>query len=127
MENQLADLGWPEATIFDMSFVDGTLNFKMHDILAYDNPLKYEVVEIEISSIHTLHIELTPHKNGEYETPESVVVIGSAVEDAAGFEGIMINNPFSKSNAEFYWVSCDVVAENVLINRTGIFAYKPMG
>ncbi|WMW79326.1 hypothetical protein RF679_11775 [Undibacterium cyanobacteriorum] len=125
MHEQLIDLGWPEATLFDMTLIGGELKFKMHDILEYSDPLKYEVVEVEFNEIEALRIEITPFKNDKYASREIKVDFGELGVDPSGFEGILLTDPFSDSVAEYYWVSGDLRAGRVLVKRTGQFVYKP--
>lgn len=125
MDEEFSNLGWPEATISDMSLGGGRLIFKMHDILAYSDPLKYEVVEIEIYGIHTLRLELSAYKDGKYGPPEVIINIGSVASDAYGFAGVAMTSPFHSSKAEYYYVNGDFEADRVLVHRTGKFVFKP--
>lgn len=126
MNDQFRNLGWSEATIFDLSFVDGELKFKMHDILSYDDPLKYEIVEIEICQIEALRVETIPFRYGRYGDPKLNVAIGKLEIESDGFEGVLLSNPFSESVAEHWWVGGDFHANEILIYRTGEFVYIPL-
>lgn len=125
MSNTFEDLGWPEATLFDMSFTGDVLSFQMQDIVSYGDPLKYEIVKVAISGIQALRIELYPFVDGKYEPKFLPVNIGNVSEDDDVFEGIMHDNPFNEIEAEYFWISGDVKAKTIEIERTGDFVFMP--
>ncbi len=125
MSVKLEDLGWPEAKLFDLTFDGEVLCFKMLDLLSYGDPLKFEIVEVVISKIEALRIEMTPNKNGIFFKKEIVVDIGVINEDDEGFEGGIGENALTETQSEKFWVSADVSAKNIEIYRTGQYEYLP--
>ena len=123
MSNTLEDLGWPEAKIFDISLQSDSLTFRMLDLLSYDDPLKFEVVKVSISNIEALRIEVRPYINGHYQSKFTPVNFGNVTEDDEGFEGITHENPFNDTEAEYFWISSDLRAKSIEIERTGEFEY----
>ena len=123
MSDTLEDLGWPEAKIFDISFQSDSLTFRMLDLLSYGDPLKFEVVKVAISDIEALRIEISPYINGKYHSKFVPVNFGNATHDDEGFEGITHENPFSDIKADYFWISSDLRAKNIEIERTAVFEY----
>ena len=125
MSDNLGDLGWPEATLFDFSFNGTELKFSMLDLLAYGNPLKFEVAKVAISDIEALRIELSPYVSGAYKSKIVPVDIGSTNGECEGFEGIIHENHFCETKGEYFWISSDLKANNIEVERTGEFKYVP--
>ncbi len=123
--NKLEDLGWPETTLFNMSFQGNSLSFSMHDLVSYENPVKFEIVNVIVSDFEALRIELRPFIDGKYEAMFAAAEIGTISEEDDVFEGIIYENPFSTIEAEYFWVSGDLRAKSILINRTGEFVFTP--
>jgi hypothetical protein len=123
MSNKLEDLGWPEATLFDMTFQNGTLSFSMKDILSYV-PVKFEIVHVSISDIEALRIELKPYINGNYEAEFFPIEIGNITDDDEGFEGVLRENQITDIEAEYFWITGDLRAKTIEIERTGNFIYQ---
>ncbi len=123
MSNKLEDLGWPEATLFDMTFQDGTLQFSMKDIMGYLDPIKYEIVNVSISDIEALRIELRPFIDGKYEAEFFPIEIGNITDDDEGFEGVLRENQITDIEAEYFWITGDVRAKTIEIVRTGEFEF----
>ena len=123
MTQILEDLGWPEAKLFDLSFIDNNLKFSMLDILTYDDPLKYEIVNVSISEIEALRIELIPFVNGAYQSKIVPIDFGVATENDEGFEGTISENPLTEISAEYFWISSDLRAKKIEIERTGKYEY----
>lgn len=124
MSEKLEDLGWPEAKLYDLAFDGEVLHFKMLDLLSYGDPLKFEIVEVIISKIEALRIELTPYKDGMFLEKEVAVDIG-VINDDEGFEGGVGENALTETQADHFWVSADLRAKNIEINRTGQYEYVP--
>ncbi len=124
MSERLKDLGWPEAELFEMSFIEGVLSFKMLNLLSYDAPLSYEVVEVIAKEIEALRIAFTPLRGGHFEEDEVPVQIGCVKDDDEGFEGISVTNPFSSETAQYFWVSGSLRAAHISIRRTGEVVLK---
>ena len=123
MSHKLESLGWPEAKLFDLAFDGNVLSFKMLDLVSCESPLKHEVVEVVISHIRALKIEMIPYKNGKFIEKEIVIDIGGANDKDEDFEGTIGENMFTNTAAEYFWISADVNAENTEINRTGKYEY----
>ena len=118
MTGKLEDLGWPEASLFDFSYEGDALGFRMYDLLSYEG-LMFEIVEVSISAIEALHIELRPFADGRYG-PEIIAVSFGAPTDADEvFEGITRENPFTDARAEYFWLSSTLRAGRIEIVRTG--------
>ena len=63
--SKLEDLGCSEATLFDITLQGNSLSFCMRDLISYDNPVKFEIVNVRVSDIEALRIELRPFINGK--------------------------------------------------------------
>lgn len=124
MSERLEDLAWPETELFEISLQDGVLSFQMLDLLSYDDPLSYEVVEVEAKEIEALRIAFTPYRNGRFGAEEISVLIGHPEDNDEGFEGCSATNPFSGEPADQYWVSGYLRAADVSIRRTGKIVFK---
>ncbi|WP_338846301.1 hypothetical protein V8J88_21395 [Massilia sp. W12] len=124
MTGTLEDLGWPEAELFDMALEDGVFSFKMLDLLAYSDPLKYEVVLVMVKGIDSLHISMTQYRNGRFEAKFMPIQIGRQSEDDQGFEGVSLADPFTGAKAEQFWVSGSLRATDISLRRTGEFRFK---
>ncbi len=121
--SKFEDLGWPEATLFDMSFQDNSLSFSMHDLISYDEPVKFEIVNVRVSDIEAIRIELRPFINGKYGAMLVAAEIGTISEEDDVFEGVIYENPFSDLKAEYFWISGDLRAKSINIDRTGEFVF----
>ncbi len=126
MSIKLDDLGWPEATLFDMTFQDGILHFKMEDIMAYTDPLKFEIVRVTISDIDALRIELKPFINGKYESDFIAINMGEITDEDDCFDGVLRENHITDIEAEYFWITGDVRAKTIKIERTGEFVFTPI-
>lgn len=120
MSDTFSDLGWPEATLFDMTFEDGLLRFKMSDLMWHDShTLKFEIVNVAIPEIEALRIELTPFIHGEYGAKFIAVDFGTVTDEDEVFEGIIRKNPLSDIDAEYFWLTGHVRAKTIEVERTG--------
>lgn len=117
---EFESLAWFEAKLKDIKYNDNNLSFVMTDLISYTPSVTYEYVEIRIEQIKYLSLFLDPYINGQYEKEECAIDFGEAISDSImGFEGIMINNPFTDTKAEYFWVNANFEADSVHINRTG--------
>ena len=125
MSDKLEDLGWPEAKLSNIVFNGEILQFSMIDLLSYDDPLKFEVVDVNITEIDALRIDISPYDGAKYLAKETVVNVGHITDEDEGFEGIIEENPFSESKAKYFWISGDVNAKSIQVTRTGKYEYIP--
>ncbi len=123
MNEKLDDLGWPEAKIFDLTFDGETLKFSMTDLLSYGDPLKFEIVNVSISEVKALQIEVSPYDGDKYLDREVVVSFGKVTEQDECFEGIIEECNLTKTKAKYFWISSDVNAKSINVERTGKYVY----
>ena len=91
----------------------------MLDILGYQEPIKFEVVNVSISDIKALKIMVRPFINDRYSEQFIVTNFGDLSEDNNVIEGITYQNPFNDIEAEYYYLSAVLSAGNIIIERTG--------
>ena len=119
MSTKLEDLGWPEARLFNITHNADTLSFSRLDILGYAEHINFEVVNVAISDIKALKIMLRPFIDNCYAEQFTVADFGELTEDDDVIEGITYQNPFNDIEAEYYYLSADLRAGNISIERTG--------
>ncbi|TQV73702.1 hypothetical protein FLL45_12580 [Aliikangiella marina] len=124
MSIKLDDLAWPEATLFNLSFDGTVLSFTMTDIQSYIEPIKFEEVDVRITDISALRVTLRPFIDGKYSAKELVVDIGDFAETGEVIEGIVRQNPLTDTNAEYFWLTGELKAADIVIKRTGNYQYK---
>lgn len=112
-------LCWIEATLHNMNYKNSDLTFMMTDLISYTPKITYEYVEIAIKKIKSLNIFLCPFIDGQYRKEEHFTVGNLNYLDSLGFEGVLNNNPFTKIKANYFWITADFEANNIIINRTG--------
>lgn len=121
MTTQLSELGWPEVQLKNVKLNGFELTFQAFDLVEIGTNLKYELFNVSIKNIEFLKVEIIPFRDGAYQEPETPVHFGSFRENGEGFEGVMFGNPFSQTEAEYFWVSAEVIAKKIEVERTNTF------
>lgn len=111
-------LCWFESSIQNMKYEDNCLSFTMTDLISYTPKPVYEYVEIAIQNIESLNVYLLPFINGRYAKEESLAIGKLNYSNSLGFEGKIKANPFISIKANFFWITADFQAANILIKRT---------
>ncbi|MDM7861635.1 hypothetical protein QTP81_13625 [Alteromonas sp. ASW11-36] len=122
-ENRIT-LGFPEVDYKNFKYDRESLSFTAVELVDIQHRLKYEVVEVRISGIQAISIELRPFQKGEYGPSSNPVSIGKTMGKSDYFEGITRENIFSSLEAEYFWISAELNANSVELVRTGTYEYK---
>ena len=117
---EFESLCWIEASLYSIDYKNSCLSFIMTDLISYTPKVTYEYVEIAIQKIKSLNMSLCPFVNSQYIKEEHFTVGNLNYFNSLGFEGVLKNNnPFSKTIADYFWITADFEANNIIINRTG--------
>jgi len=123
--SEFESLSWPEANLLEISYRSDCLYLKIEDLVNILPRLKYEIVEISVNGLESIHLSYRPYIDSKYQNKISVLAKGEAVDEDTFdvFEAIARNNPFGLPEAEYYWVECWFSASKIKISRTGKFVY----
>ena len=123
--SEFESLSWPEANLLEISYCSDCLYLKIEDLVNIIPRLKYEIVEISVNGVESIHLSYRPFFDGKYQNTIPVLAQGEAVDEDTFdvFEAIARNNPFGLPEAEYYWVECWFSATNIEITRSGKFVY----
>jgi hypothetical protein len=121
--DQFRKLEWRDTTLRHMRCKGGAMSFMMTERVACGAANTVELVAIAITGLTYLSVSLAPYREGRYGAFEKPVSLGSAAGATRllEFEGKMINNPFSDTVGDSFWVAIDFAAASVEVKRTGRF------
>jgi hypothetical protein len=120
---QFRKLDWRDTTLRHMRCKGGAMSFTMTEHVPGTAADSVELVAVAITGLTYLSVNLAAYRDGRYGAFEKPVTLGSAegATQILEFEGRMLQNPFSTTGGDYFWVAIDFAAANVEVKRSGRF------